>query len=218
MNRSHHVNQDRAECLREWLACSGVKDFARMLRPVELDLGTWDPRVHADEHQFVVLRLLGGDTLDLTRLLRGVLGRSGGRGGGKEGNGNYGGNSDSVTTTTTTAAQQPGGCTLRFKVQVVPSTALGSICVANERKQALASIAELCEGRSAKVRAQFQKNLLTTNGHFVLLNDMAMCRSLAELLVGYIVEEEEEHVGDGGSKGLVRKGRRAAKKGVQSSS
>jgi hypothetical protein len=90
--------------------------------------------------------------------------------------------------------------------------------VANERKQALASIAELCEGRSAKVQAQFLKGILTTNGHFVLLQDMAMCRSLAELLVGYIVEEEEEHVDIGAAKGQGSKRKLAVKKDQQGGS
>jgi hypothetical protein len=220
MNRAHHVNQDRAENLREWLQRSGVARFARFLRLAELDLGMWDPRAHRAEHQFRVLRLLGGDAQELTKALQQGLGRSrfvsdSNSGDGDDNEHEHEHDDDSVTTKK--QQQQPAGFTLRFKVQVVPSTALGSICVANERKQALASIAELCEGRSAKVQAQFLKGILTTNGHFVLLQDMAMCRSLAELLVGYIVEEEEEeeHVDIGAAKGQGSKRKLAVKKGQQ---
>jgi hypothetical protein len=216
MNRAHHINQDRAECLQEWLERSGVARFARFLRPVELDLGMYDPQVHADAHQFMVLRLLGGDTTDLTRLLQG-LGRS------KAAMSNSSHSSDdkndSDNSVTTRKLLHPAGCTLRFKVQVVPSTALGSICVANERTQALASIAALCEGRSTKVQAQFQDGILTPNGRFTLLQDMAMCRSLAELLVDHIIkeeqQEEDEHVEGGGQ---VRKRKLASKKGNQGGS
>jgi hypothetical protein len=189
INRAHHINQDRAECLRSWLESSGVARFAKFLKPVELDLGMWDPRFQLDRHQFRVLRLMGGDTLGLTRLLQKGLGRSGFKSISNSGNDNNDHN-NSLTLTTKKQKQHPTGCTLRFKVQVVPSTALGSICVANERKQALASIAELCEGRAAKVEAQFRDNILTVNGRLCLLQDMAMCRSLAEVLVQYIVEEE----------------------------
>jgi len=212
MNRAHHINQDRAECLREWLARSGVAGFARYLRPIELDMGMWDPRSHADAHQFIVLRLLCGDAQDLTRQLRGLAG-------GKSQSGeDYDDDDGDIDIDDVVnghgTGKKSGGCTLRFKVQVQPATALGSICVANERKQALEMIAEICEGRSAKVQAQFQKGLLTPFGHYVLLNDMAMCRSLAELLVGYIVEKEQ--VDDrGSSTGQVRTRRRAAVKGRQ---
>jgi hypothetical protein len=222
MNRAHHINQDRADNLREWLEHSGVARFAKFLKPVELDLGMWDPRVHASAHQFIALRLLGADTQDLTRLLQGLV-RSGNFNSSNS-NSNSGkdhdddddddndddndNNNHSLTNTRKSAA----GCTLRFKVQVVPSTALGSICVANERKQALASIAALCEGRSTRVEGQFLKGTLTQHGRFILLQDMAMCRSLAELLVGYIVEEEQEEDDDelvdgGGSKSQGRKKR-----------
>ncbi|KAM0698419.1 hypothetical protein Q7P36_001886 [Cladosporium allicinum] len=218
MNRAHHINEDRADCLREWLQRSGVARFAKLLRPVELDLGMWDPRVHAAEHQFRVLRLLGADAQELTKALRQGLGRSKGMDMYNSGDDNDDDDNDDgdgeyrVATKKQQQHRPAAGCTLRFKVRVVPSTALGSICVANERKQALASIAELCEGRSAKVQAQFLKGILTPNGHAVLLLDMAMCRSLAELLVGYIVEEEEEHVEGGGQ---VRKRKLATKKGQQ---
>jgi hypothetical protein len=222
MNRAHHINQDRAENLREWLQRSGVARFARFLRPAELDLGMWDPRAHRAEHQFRVLRLLGGDAQELTKALQQVLGRSRfvsdyNSDDGDEHEHEHDEGED-IVTTKKQQQQHPADFTLRFKVQVVPSTALGSICVANERKQALASIAELCEGRSAKVQDQFLKGILTTNGHFVLLQDMAMCRSLAELLVGYIVEEEEEeqeHVAGGAAKGQGGKRKLAVKKGQQ---
>jgi hypothetical protein len=225
MNRAHHINQDRAECLREWLESSGVARFAKFLMPVELDLGMWDPQSQLDAHQFRVLRLLGGDTLELTRLLQGVLGRSkyksvsnSNSGSGGDNNNNNNNDNDTVST------WKQAGCILRFKVQVMPSTALGSICVANERKQALASIAELCEGRAAKVEVQFRDNILTPNGRFCLLQDMAMCRSLAEVLVQYIVEEEQVEEDDdddddddeqveGG--GQVRKRKTACKRGQQ---
>ena len=216
MNRAHHINEDRADCLREWLQRSGVARFAKLLRPVELDLGMWDPRVHAAEHQFRVLRLLGADAQELTKALRQGLGRSKGIDMYNSGDEDDDDDNDDDDNLATRKQQRSAGCTLRFKVQVVPSTALGSICVANERKQALASIAELCEGRSAKVEAQFLKGILTPNGHAVLMTDMAMCRSLAELLVGYIVEEEkEEHVEGSGSKGQGSKRKLAVKKSQQ---
>ena len=202
MNRAHYINQDRAACLREWLARSGVAGFARLLRPIELDLGMWDPSSHADAHQFIVLRLLCGDAQDLTRQLR----RLGDAGQSDDEDEEDDEDDDSDDNDSYGPDKKPAtGCTLRFKVQVLPATALGSICVANERKQALATIAELCEGRAAKVQAQFEKGLLTNYGQFVLLNDMAMCRSLAELLVGYIVEEEQKQVDRGGNRGQVRK-------------
>jgi hypothetical protein len=214
MNRAHHINQDRAECLREWLESSGVARFAKFLKPMELDLGMWDPQVHADAHQFRVLRLLGGDTLELTRCLQGVLARSRYLSKSNSGSGEDNKNNNDNTVSTWKQA----GCTLRFKVQVVPSTALGSICVANERKQALASIAELCEGRAAIVQAQFLEGVLTPLGQSTLFQDIAMCRSLAEVLVHYIVEEkqveeDEEQVEGGASKGRKRKV--ACKKGQQ---
>lgn len=216
MNRAHHINEDRADCLREWLQRSGVARFAKLLRPVELDLGMWDPRVHAAEHQFRVLRLLGADAQELTKALRQGLGRSKGIDMYNSGDEDDDDDNDDDDNLATRKQQRSAGCTLRFKVQVVPSTALGSICVANERKQALASIAELCEGRSAKVEAQFLKGILTPNGHAVLMTDMAMCRSLAELLVGYIVEEEkEEHVEGSGSKGQGSKRKLVVKKSQQ---
>lgn len=215
MNRAHHINQDRAECLRQWLESSGVARFAKFLKPMELDLGMWDPQVHADAHQFRVLRLLGGDTLELTRCLQGVLGRSRYLYNSNTGSGEDNNTNDDNTVSTT---WKPAGCTIRFKVQVVPSTALGSICVANERKQALASIAELCESRAAIVQAQFLKGVLTPLGQSTLFQDISMCRSLAEVLVHYIVEEkqveeDEEHVDGGASKGRKRKV--ACKKGQQ---
>jgi len=217
MNRAHHINQDRAECLRSWLENSGVARFAKFLKPMELDLGMWDPQVHADAHQFRVLRLLGGDTLELTRCLQGVLGRSRYLSNSIY-NSNSSNDSDNTNNDNTISTWKTSSCILRFKVQVVPSTALGSICVASERKQALASIAELCEGRAAIVQAQFLKGVLTPLGQSTLFQDIAMCRSLAEVLVHYIVEEkqveeDEEQVEGGASKGHKRKV--ACKKGQQ---
>ena len=94
-------------------------------------------------------------------------------------------------------------CTLVFRLSLQPSTAMGPIRVPNDRKRALAVVGEVYEKRMASFQEKFQGGLLTRHGHSVLFNDTASCRVVADLLVGYVVEEkeeeeeEEEEEGDG---------------------
>ena len=169
MNRAYHVNKDRAAALRHWLKRSGILRFARILRPVEIDLGVWDPRIHAREHQPVVLRLIEGSTAALTAPLRHI-----------------------ASCSLNTAAE----CTLEFRLSLQPSTAMGPIRVPNDRKQALAVVKALCESRQAVTQANFQKGLFTRHGYSVITSDISSCRAVADLLVEYIVEEKEEESED----------------------
>ena len=73
---------------------------------------------------------------------------------------------------------------------------MGPIRVPNNRKQALVVIDKLCESRQIEVQAKFHEGLLTRHGYSVLFNDVASCRSVADLLVGHIVEEKEEESDD----------------------
>ena len=105
-------------------------------------------------------------------------------------------------------------CTLHFKVQLQPSTALGPIRVPNERKRALVAVKKLCDRRQAGVKAAFRKGMLTSHGYGILTNDVAGCRAVAELLVWYIVREgdsKKKNDGDGEGKNgsLGKKNKRA---------
>lgn len=190
LHRADHINETRAAILRRWLKRSGVLRFARTLRPIELDLGVWDPQMYAREHQAHVLHLLGENTAALTTPLRYIVSSS---------------------------LKVPAECTIVFRVQVQPSTGLGPIYVPNDRKQALASIAELCGNRQASVQARYQEGMLTRHGYSVLFHDVASCHAVADLLVGYIVEEKEEEESDdsgesAGVKSVVgQKGKRSGK-------
>lgn len=187
MNRANHINHDRAAIFKKWLETSGIARYAHLIRPIELDLGVWDPRIHAHQHQHIVLRLLQGNTQLLTDPLK------------------------KLTKPGTNVATES---TLIFNVTLQPSTALGPIRVPNERKQALAAIAKLCDGRQAATRKKRADGLLTHFGYSVISNDVASCRSVAELLVGYIVQEEEKTEEDAGIKG--KKGRLEGRKGQRS--
>ena len=183
MNRAKHINDDRAETLYAWLHDSGIKLFAPLLLPMELDLGFWNPRAQPPRLQQYVLRSLESDTLALARVLEDNVGNA-------------------------------ASCTLQFKVQLQPSTALGPIRVPNERKQALAAVQELCDRRQAGVEAVHRKGMLTRHGYGILTNDVAGCRAVAELLVWYIVREGEskkKNDGDGEGKNgsLGKKNKRA---------
>ncbi|KAM0700587.1 hypothetical protein Q7P35_012308 [Cladosporium inversicolor] len=165
MNRAYNTNKDRAATLKLWLKRSGLLRFTRILRPMELDLGVWDPRVYARGQQPVVLRLIEGSVTALTAPLRYI---------------------------TSCSLNTDAECTLVFTLSLQPSTAMGPIKVPNDRKQALAVVEELCKGRLADAQATFQKGLFTRHGYSVIFNDINSCRAVADLLVGYIAEEKEE--------------------------
>lgn len=169
MNRAYRINKDRAGSLRHWLKRSGILRFARILGPVEIDLGVWDPRIHAREQEPVLLRLIEGSTTALTAPLRHI-----------------------ASCSLNTAAE----CTLVFKLSLQPSTAMGPICVPNDRKKALAVVEELCERRQAVTKAKFQKGLFTRHGYSVITSDITACRTVADLLVEYIVEEKDDESDD----------------------
>lgn len=167
MNRAKHINDGRVETLEAWLQHSGIKNFTSLLRPIELDLGMYDPRVQQPQHQHYVLRSLGEDTLELTKVLE-----------------------DNTSNGAT--------CTLHFKVQLQPSTALGPISVPNSRKKALKAVSKLCDRRQAAVKARYREGMLTRHGYSILSNDVASCRAVADLLVWYIVKEKEKSDENGG--------------------
>jgi hypothetical protein len=169
MNHAYETNKDRAKSLKRWLKYSGILRFAHIIRPVEIDLGVWDPSIYAYKYQAHVLRLIQGSTMALTSPLRYI-----------------------TTCSFNTVAE----CTLVFRVSLAPATALGPIHVPNDRKQALAVVEKLCEGRQAMVQANFQKGILTRHGYSVLFRDIVSCRAVADLLVGHIVEEKEEESDD----------------------
>lgn len=204
MNRANHINWDRKATLEEWLQYSGIGNFARLLRPVELDLGVWDPRTHEDSHQHILLGMLAGNTATLTDLLKSIdtfANSSKGDNGSENDNDNDVDGDEDVTPV----------CTLLFKVQVKPSTALGSIRVPNERKHALTTVANLSKMREESVQASFDEGMLTPHGRVVLMNDVVMCRSVADMLIKYIVRDEEEEEASNSMVG--RKKGQAAKKG-----
>jgi hypothetical protein len=166
MNRADHINQDRAANLRHWLMNSGIRRYRRVVKPIEIELGLWDPHVYAQSHQHFVMRNLEGNMQALTRPLRRFA------------------SSSSENTSE--------GCTLIFKVQITPATAMGNIRVPNELNQALSAVAKLCAKRQVEVYATFQEGLLTRFGYGVLNTDIITCRSVAELLLGYIAEKKAE--------------------------
>ncbi|KAM0722143.1 hypothetical protein Q7P37_001584 [Cladosporium fusiforme] len=165
LNAAAHTNLERIHNLQKWLYFSDLYRHARFLRPIEVDLGMWDPRIDAHDLQGKILTLLRGETVALLRPLQ--------------------------------ALQQHGHdntgleVSLRFSVRVKASTALGPIRVPNERGKALGAVGELCRSRMASVQAQYDGGLLTSHGHGVLSHDLAMCRSVAEMLVRYAVAEGE---------------------------
>lgn len=165
LNAAQETNEIRIENLEQWLWRSGLYDSARFLRPVELDLGMFDPGIYMHTFQGVVLGLVRGETRALVRLME-VLGE-------------YAGPDPEVDVT------------LRFSVRVKADTAMGPFRVSNERKLALAVIDEMCQGRMEAVLAQFEEGFLTGYGQSVLVRDLAMCRSVAEMLVRYIVADSE---------------------------
>jgi hypothetical protein len=164
MMRAHHVNQTRAAILEKWLENSGFNTFSHLVRPIELDLGMWNPRIHAHEHQLIVMRFLESNTSLLIAALR---------------------------KNTAKSAGIAANCTLFLRVQLQPSTALGPICIPNARKLALVTLAKLCEGRQAARRELLQKGTLTDFGYAILANDVVMCRSVADFLINWIVQERE---------------------------
>lgn len=183
-NHAAHLNNERIHSLQRFLFFSGIYSSARFLRPIEVDLGTWDPSITATtagSFPWPILRLVRRETAALLRPLLELQKNAG---------------PDAATV---------GEITLRFGVRVKPATALGPIVVQNEREQALAAIGELCDGRMEIVNAQFREGFLTTFGQAVLANDLVMCRSVAEVLVRYIVVEGEVEgvAGSGGRVGAV---------------
>ena len=190
-NRAYNINKTRAANLRNWLQNSGVMDFASMIRPVEIDLGVWDPRVHAGDDQALVMRLIEGSTLALTLLLR-IL----------------------TNCNLVTAAE----CTLVFRLSLQLSTAMGPICVPNDRKQALVVVKEMCESRLAVTQAKFRGGFFTRHGYSVITNDINSCRAVADLLVGYIAEEKEEESDDSDGSGGAKSNSKSpvGKKGKRS--
>jgi hypothetical protein len=166
MNRANHINQDRAANLRLWLLTSGIRKYRRTVRPIEIDLGLWDPLIYAYDHQHLAMKLLEENVQALTRPLRRL-----------------------ASTSNKNAAED---CTLIFKVQVTPSTAMGIIRVPNELARALSAMAKLCAERQLEVRATFEGGMLTRFGYTVLNTDIITCRAVAELLLGYIVEKKAE--------------------------
>jgi hypothetical protein len=169
VNHAEEINKERAAKFRRWLKRSGILRFAHTIRPIEIDLGVWDPAIYAHELQAHVLRRIEGSTMALTSPLRYI-----------------------TTCCLNTAAE----CTLIFRVSLAPATALGPIRVPNDRKLALVVIDQLCEGRQARVQAEFQKGILTRHGYSVLFRDIVSCRAVADLLVGHIAEEKEEESDD----------------------
>jgi hypothetical protein len=168
-DRGYEITKHRAATLIHWLKRSGILRFARNLRPIELDLGVWDPRLYAHEGQPVVLRLIKGSVLALTTPLRSI---------------------------TSCSLNDAAECTLVFRLSLQPSTAMGPICVPNDRKQALAVVKELCEERQSSTLAKFLAGFFTRHGYSVITNDITSCRAVADLLVGYIAEEKEEESDD----------------------
>jgi hypothetical protein len=166
MNRADHINQDRVANLRLWLMTSGIRKYRRIVKPMELELGMWDPHVYAHDHQHFVMRMLAYHMKSLTRPLRRF-----------------------ASCSSKNAAE---GCTLTFKVQITPATAMGNIRIPNELARALSAVAKLCEQRQARIQAKFEKGRLTRFGYTVLNTDIITCRSVAELLLGYILEKKAE--------------------------
>jgi hypothetical protein len=166
MNRADHINQDRAANLRQWLMSSGIRRYRRIVKPIEIELGVWDPHAYAQSHQHFVMRMLEDNMQALTKPLRRF-----------------------ASSSSKNAAE---GCTLIFKVQITPATAMGIIRVPNELNQALAAVAKLCSERQVELQATFEGGWLTRFGHSVLNTDIITCRSVAELLLGHIVEKKAE--------------------------
>jgi hypothetical protein len=99
MNRANHINQDRAANLRLWLLTSGIRKYRRTVRPIEIDLGLWDPLIYAYDHQHLAMKLLEENVQALTRPLRRL-----------------------ASTSNKNTAED---CTLIFKVQV---SAMAKLC------------------------------------------------------------------------------------------
>jgi len=163
-DRADSVNEGRVANLRRWLRRSGILDVKHLLRPIELDLGVWDPSIYTHTQQPLMLRLIATSTMALTAPLESIMCYS-----------------------LNSAAE----CTLIFRVSVAPSTALGPIYVPNDRKQALAVVEKLCKSRQKDYHALYQQGLFTRHGYSVVFNDIASCRAVADLLVDHIVEEKE---------------------------
>lgn len=164
------TNVERAATLDSWLATSGILSFAPLLRPISLNLGTYNPRITVSPGDAIAtLTFIAGGTAQLTKPLLPL---------------------------------HPNPCSLRFQVQIAPSTALGPIVVPNERGRALRALEALCAGRMAGVQALFDEGFLTTRGLAVLAGDLGVCRAVAEMLVKWIVpaEEEGEGKGEGGKR------------------
>jgi hypothetical protein len=172
-NRAYEINKFRAATLINWLKRSGILRYTHHLRPIELDLGVWDPRLYARERQPVVLRLIAGSVTALTTPLRYI--------------------------TSCSLNDDAAECTLVFRLSLQPSTAMGPICVPNDRKQALVVVKELCEERQSSTLAKFLGGFFTRHGYSAISNDIASCRAVADLLVPYIAEEKESSGGSDGS-------------------
>jgi hypothetical protein len=165
-DRGYEINKFRAATLVHWLKRSGILRFAHYLRPIELDLGVWDPRLYTRERRPVVLGLIRGSVAALTTPLRYI--------------------------TSCSLNDDAAECTLVFRLSLQPSTAMGPICVPNDRKQALVVVKELCEERQSSTLAKFLGGFFTRHGYSAISSDIASCRAVADLLVGYIVEKKEE--------------------------
>jgi hypothetical protein len=53
-------------------------------------------------------------------------------------------------------------------------------------------VKELCEERQSSTLAKFLGGFFTRHGYSAISSDIASCRAVADLLVGYIVEKKEE--------------------------
>lgn len=164
-DRGYEINKFRAATLTHWLKSSGILRFAQHLRPIELDLGVWDPRLYARERRPVVLGLIRGSVKALTTPLRYI---------------------------TSCSLNDAAQCTLVFRLSLQPATTMGPICVPNDRKQALVVVKQLCEERQSSTLAKFLGGFFTRHGYSAISNDIASCRTVADLLAGYIVEKKEE--------------------------
>lgn len=189
-DRGYEINKFRAATLIRWLKRSGILRFAQHLRPIELDLGVWDARLCARERQAVVLRLIEGSVTTLTTPLRYI---------------------------TSCSLNNAAECTLVFRLSLQPSTAMGPICVPNDRKRALVVVKELCEERQSSTLAKFLAGFFTRHGYSVISNDIASCRAAADLLVKYITEEKQEESKDSDGSGRPKPSKSpGAKKGKRS--
>lgn len=161
MRCSFFINKCRAKALRQWIKDSRILNFAHCLRPIDLDMGFWDPRMNDNLNQGVMLNLLKLESLYLNGALRPLL----------------------VAMKTTQAEEFK----LMFNIVVLPGTALGIVTVPNDRDKALAVVHSHCDGRLSLYDEMWSRGSLTHFGWSSLLIDVLACRSAADLLIRQIM-------------------------------